>query len=73
MTVRKLCALGNSGFDRTAANRIKAAVGRSIAIKGGDLIRLDEKMFATYTATLQAFARTLANRITNYPIAKAAP
>jgi hypothetical protein len=65
ITVRNLCAHGIPVFNRTAVNLRKAAAGRSIAIKEGDLIRLDKKRFTTYTARLRAFARTLADACAN--------
>lgn len=73
ITVRNLCAHGIPVFNRTAVNRIRAAAGRSIAIKEGDPIRLDKRKFTTYTATLRAFARTLADAVTNLPDVMASP
>ena len=73
ITVRNLCAHGIPVFNRTAVNRIKAAAGRPIAIKEGDPILLDKKKFATYTATLRAFARAMADAVTNQPDARPAP
>jgi len=73
ITVRNLCAHGIPVFNRTAVNRITVAAGRAIAIKEGDRILLDKKKFATYTATLRAFARTMADAVTNLPDAPPAP
>jgi hypothetical protein len=73
VTVRNLCAHGIPVFNRKAVNRIRSAAGRSIAIKEGEPIRLDKKKFGTYTATLRAFARTLADGVTNLPDVTAAP
>lgn len=73
ITVRNLCAHGIPVFNTKAVNRITAAAGRNIAIKEGDPIRIDKKRFTTYTATLRAFARVLADGVTNLPDAKTAP
>jgi hypothetical protein len=73
ITIRNLCAQGIPVFNRKAVNRIRAAAGRGIAIKEGDRIRRDKKRLTTYTATLRAFARTLADGVTSLPDVKAAP
>ena len=54
-------------FNRKAINRITAAAGRKIALKEGDPINLDKKRFTTYTATLRAFARVLADGVSSLP------
>lgn len=72
ISVRNLCAHGIPVFNRKAVNRMTTAAGRKIAIKEGDPIRLDKKKFATYTATLKAFARCLADAAANLPNAKLA-
>lgn len=73
ITVRNLCAHGIPVFNLKAVNRIQAAAGCSISIKDGEPIRLDKKKFGTYTATLRAFARVLADGVTNLPELTAAP
>ncbi|MFT2215085.1 hypothetical protein ACLJYM_25000 [Rhizobium giardinii] len=40
------------------------------ALKEGDPINLDKKRFTNYTATLRAFARALADGVTNLPDVK---
>jgi len=70
VTVRNLCAHGIPVFNRKAINRISAAAGRKLALNEGDLIKLDKKRFTTYTATLRAFARVLADAVTSLPDAK---
>lgn len=73
ITVRNLCAHGIPVFNRTAVNRITVAAGGAVTIKEGDPIRLDKKRFTDYTATLRAFARTLADGVANLPDVTAAP
>lgn len=73
ITVRNLCAHGIPVFNQKAVSRIEAAAGCSISLKEGEPIRLEKKKFETYTATLRAFARTLADGVTNLPDVKAAP
>lgn len=65
VTVRNLCAHGIPVFNKKAINGISAASPRKIALKDGDPIRLDKKRFTAYTATLRAFARALADSVTN--------
>ena len=65
VTVRNLCAHGIPVFNQTAINRIATAAARKIALKDGDPIKLDKKRFTSYTATLRAFARVLADSVTN--------
>lgn len=67
VTVRNLLSHGIPVFNQKAINRITAAAGRKIALKDGDPIKLDKKRFAEYTATLRAFARALADSVTNLP------
>ena len=69
-TVRNLCAHGIPVFNRKAINRVTTAAGRNIALKEGDPIKLDKKRFTNYTATLRAFARALADGVTNLPDVK---
>ncbi|APO68699.1 hypothetical protein IE4872_CH03098 [Rhizobium gallicum] len=69
MTVRNLCAHGITAFNRKAITRVTTAAGRNIA-KEGDPIKLDKKRFTNYTATVRAFARALADGVTNLPDVK---
>lgn len=73
VTVRNLCAHGVPVFNRKAINRIKAAAGRAIPLKEGDVIKLDKKHFTAYTATLRTFARLLADSATNLPDVSKSP
>lgn len=73
VTIRNLCAHGIPVFNRKAINRIEAAVGRKVAIKEGDPIKLDKKRFTAYTSTLRAFARVLADGVTSLPDVKTGP
>lgn len=73
VTVRNLCAHGIPVFNRKAINRISAAAGRKVSLKEGDPITLDKKRFTSYTATLRAFARVLADGVTSLPDARPAP
>lgn len=73
MAVRNLCAHGISVFNRKAINRIAASAKHKIALKEGDPIQLDKKHFTTYTANLRAFARVLADGVTNLPDVKKHP
>ena len=57
-------------FNRKAITRVTTAAGRNIALKEGDPIKLDKKRFTNYTATLRAFARALADGVTNLPDGK---
>ncbi|WP_074060313.1 hypothetical protein [Rhizobium etli] len=70
MTVRNLCARGITVFIRKAITRVTTAAGRNIALKEGGPIKLDKKRFTNYTATLRAFARALADGVTNLPDVK---
>ncbi|MBB4276032.1 hypothetical protein [Rhizobium mongolense] len=70
MTVRNLCAHGITVFNCKAITRVTTAAGRNIALKEGDPIKLDKKRFTNYTATLRAFARALADGVTNLPDVK---
>lgn len=73
VTVRNLCAHGIPVFNRTAVNRINAASARGTGLKEGDPVKLDKKKFTTYTATLRALARTLADAVSNLPEVETRP
>jgi hypothetical protein len=67
VTVRNLCAHGIPVFNKKAINRIATAADRNIALKDGDPVKLDKKRFTSYTATLRAFARLMADSVTSVP------
>jgi hypothetical protein len=67
VTASNLCVHKVQTIDRKAITRVTTAAGRNIALKEGDPIKLDKKRFTNCTATLRAFARALADGVTNLP------